>query len=301
MRQIMTRILLTGKNGQVGFELQRSLAPLGEVLALDRKGFDLSDGAQMRDVIRQFAPTIIVNPAAYTAVDKAQSEQELAFAINGLALGVIGEEAAKLNALVVHYSTDYVYDGLKPGPYEESDNTGAQSIYGQSKLAGEVALQESGAAHLIFRTSWVVGAYGNNFAKTMLRLAAERDSLRVVADQYGAPTSAMLIADVTAQVLSQYIHRAAKPFPQGVYHLASAGETTWHAYAQWVIARAQAAGKVLKITPEQVEAIAASAYPLPAPRPLNSRLNTARLTRDFGLCMPPWQQGLEHIMRLILL
>jgi dTDP-4-dehydrorhamnose reductase len=146
-----------------------------------------------------------------------------------------------------------------------------------------------------------VGAFGNNFAKTMLRLAAERDSLRVVADQYGAPTSALLIADVTAQVLSQYIHRGDKPFPQGVYHLASAGETTWHAYAQWVIARAAAAGKVLKITPEQVEAIATSAYPLPAPRPLNSRLNTSRITRDFGLHMPPWQQGLEHIMRLILL
>jgi dTDP-4-dehydrorhamnose reductase len=297
----MTRILLTGKNGQVGFELQRALSPLGEVLALDRKGFDLHNEAQMRDVIRQFKPTIIVNPAAYTAVDKAQAEPELAAAINSRAPGVIGEEAAKLNALVVHYSTDYVYDGLKAAPYEESDATAPQSVYGKSKLAGELALQNSGAAHLIFRTSWVVGAYGNNFAKTMLRLAAERDGLRVVADQYGAPTSASLIADVTAQAISQYSHKGDAPFPQGIFHLAAAGETTWHAYAQWVIARAIAGGKTLKATPEHIEAIATSAYPLPAPRPLNSRLNTARITRDFGLHMPPWQQGLEHIMRLILL
>lgn len=297
----MTRILVTGKNGQVGFELQRALAPLGELLALDRKGFDLHNEAQMRDVIRQFKPTIIVNPAAYTAVDKAQAEPELAFAINAHAPAVIGEEAAKLGALVVHYSTDYVYDGHKNAPYEESDATSPQSVYGKSKLEGELALQNSQAAHIIFRTSWVVGAYGNNFAKTMLRLAAERDGLRVVADQYGAPTSASLIADVTAQVLSQYIHKGDAPFPQGIYHLAAAGETTWHAYAQWVIARAIAGGKLLKAAPEHIEAIATSAYPLPAPRPLNSRLNTTRITRDFGLHMPPWQQGLEHIMRLILL
>jgi dTDP-4-dehydrorhamnose reductase len=297
----MTRILLTGKNGQVGFELQRALAPLGEVLALDRKGFDLHNEAQMRDVIRQFAPTIIVNPGAYTAVDKAQSEPELAFAINAHAPGVIGEEAAKLNALVVHYSTDYVYDGHKSTPYNEDDTPDPQSVYGKSKFAGEQALQNSKAAHLIFRTSWVVGAVGNNFAKTMLRLATERDGLRVVADQFGAPTSAALIADVTAQVLSQYINRGAKEFPQGVYHLAAGGETTWHAYAKWVIAHAVAAGRTLKTQPEEVEAISTSAYPLPAARPLNSRLNTLRLTRDFGLHMPPWQQGLEHIMRLILL
>lgn len=297
----MTRILLTGKNGQVGFELQRALAPLGELLALDRKGFDLHNEAQMRDVIRQFAPTIIVNPAAYTAVDKAQAESELAFTINARAPGVIGEEAAKLNALVVHYSTDYVYNGHKPSPYEEDDVPDPQSVYGKSKLEGELALQNSQAAHLIFRTSWVVGAFGNNFAKTMLRLATERDGLRVVADQFGAPTSAALIADVTAQVLSQYINRGEKKFPQGIYHLAAAGETTWHAYAKWVIARALAAGRTLKTHPDEVEAIATSAYPLPAPRPLNSRLNTRRLTRDFGLHMPPWQQGLEHIMRLILL
>ncbi|HMW47959.1 MAG TPA: dTDP-4-dehydrorhamnose reductase [Marinagarivorans sp.] len=297
----MTRILLTGKNGQVGFELQRALAPLGEVLALDRRGFDLHNEANMRDVIKQFAPNIIVNPAAYTAVDKAQSEPELAQAINAHALAVIGEEAAKLNALVVHYSTDYVYDGHKPDPYEETDTPAPQSVYGKSKLAGEQALINSQAAHLIFRTSWVVGAYGNNFAKTMLRLAAERDGLRVVADQFGAPTSAALIADVTAQVLGQYLNRGDKTFPQGVYHLAAAGETTWHAYAKWVIGRAIEAGRTLKTQPEEVEAIATSAYPLPAPRPLNSRLNTQRLCRDFGLTMPPWQQGLEHVMRLILL
>ncbi|MEY4588870.1 MAG: hypothetical protein RL497_946 [Pseudomonadota bacterium] len=297
----MMRILLTGKTGQVGFELQRALAPLGEVLALGRKEFNLHDEMQMRDVIRQFKPNVIVNPAAYTAVDKAQSEPELAYAINARALEIIGEEAKKLSALVVHYSTDYVYNGRKSAPYIEDDACDPQSVYGQSKLAGELALQNSEAAHLIFRTSWVVGAFGNNFAKTMLRLAAERDSLRVVADQFGAPTSAALIADVTAQVLSQYIHRGTRQLPQGVYHLAAAGETTWHAYAQWVIARALEGGRVLKALPQNIEAIATSAYPLPAPRPLNSRLNTHRLTRDFGLQMPPWQQGLEHIMRLILL
>ena len=198
------KILLTGKNGQVGFELQRALAPLGEVVAVDQHECDLSNPDAIRQLVAKVAPQVIINPAAYTAVDKAESEQQLAQAINGTAPGVFGEEAARLGALVIHYSTDYVFDGCASGAYLESDTPNPQSVYGKTKLAGEKALQASGADHLIFRTSWVFGAHGANFAKTMLRLAAEREGLKIVADQFGAPTSAALLADVTAQVLGQY-------------------------------------------------------------------------------------------------
>lgn len=299
----MMKILLTGKNGQVGFELQRALAPLGEIVAVDQADCNLADAAAIRRLVSETRPDIIVNPAAHTAVDKAESEPVLAQAINGVAPGIFGAEAKKLGALVVHYSTDYVFDGGKEGWYAENDVPNPQSVYGKTKLAGEQALVGSGAKHLIFRTSWVFGAHGANFAKTMLRLAAERQGLKVVADQFGAPTSAALIADVTAQVLGQYI-RGCRPasadFPLGLYHLVAAGRTHWHEYAQTVVMAAQAAGKPLRMGPSDVQAITTADYPLPAPRPANSCLDTTRLRETFGLCLPGWRQGLEHVMTQLL-
>lgn len=294
------KILLTGKNGQVGFELQRALAPLGEIVAIDMAECDLCDVAAIRALVHGVAPQVIVNPAAYTAVDKAEADQATAHAVNAVAPGVFGEEARKLGALVVHYSTDYVFDGMKQGVYTEDDVPNPQSVYGKTKLAGENALRDSGADHLIFRTSWVFGAHGGNFAKTMLRLAAERESLNVVADQYGAPTSAALLADVTAQALGIYLRQGRTDFPFGLYHLVAGGVTTWHAYAQAVVAAAIAAGKPVKIQPEAITPIPTSAYPLPAPRPANSRLDTSRLQKAFGLRLPPWEEGLQHVLQQIL-
>ena len=294
------KILLTGKNGQVGFELQRALAPLGEVVAVDQHECDLSNPDAIRQLVAKVAPQVIINPAAYTAVDKAESEPQLAQAINGTAPGVFGEEAARLGALVIHYSTDYVFDGCVSGAYLESDTPNPQSVYGKSKLAGEKALQASGADHLIFRTSWVFGAHGANFAKTMLRLAAEREGLKIVADQFGAPTSAALLADVTAQVLGQYKRDGRTGFPFGLYHLVAGGCTTWHEYAQTVVRAALAAGKPLKLTADDIVPITTADYPLPAPRPANSRLDTQRLRETFGLELPAWQSGLGHVLQQIL-
>lgn len=294
-------ILLTGVTGQVGFELQRALAPLGPVLALDRQSCDLSNGAALQQKVRELRPAIIVNPAAYTAVDKAEAEPELAMTINGVAPGLLGEAAAEVGALVVHYSTDYVFDGSGTRPYTETDRPNPLSVYGRSKLAGEQALLASGARHLILRTSWVYGAFGGNFAKTMLRLAAEREQLKVVADQFGAPTSAALIADVTAQILGQYL-RSGSPagFPQGIYHLAAGGETCWHEYAATVIAAARAAGRPLKLAADGLLPIPSRDYPTPAPRPANSRLDTRHLRGTFGLELPDWRQGLAHVLQQIL-
>ena len=293
------KILLTGKNGQVGFELQRSLAVLGDVIAVDHADCDLADPAAIRRLVRDVKPRLIVNPAAYTAVDKAESEVELATAINAHAPGLLGEEARRLGALLVHYSTDYVFDGSGYAWHREIDAPNPQSVYGRTKLQGEQALQASGADHLVFRTSWVFGAHGGNFAKTMLRLAAEREQLKVVADQYGAPTSAALLADVTAQIVSQW-QRNPDCFPLGLFHLVAGGVTNWHAYAQAVIAAAQAAGKPLKLRAEDIEAISTDEYPTPARRPLNSRLDTALLRETFGLNLPDWRQGLDHVMQQIL-
>lgn len=294
------KILLTGKNGQVGFELQRALAPLGEIAAVDHQECDLSNPDALRLLIADLKPQVIINPAAYTAVDKAESEPALAHAVNAVAPGILGEEAARCGALVIHYSTDYVFDGSKEGAYREDDTPNPQSVYGQSKLAGEQALQASGADHLIFRTSWVFGAHGGNFAKTMLRLAAERDRLNIVADQFGAPTSAALLADVTAQILGQYQRQGRADFPFGLYHLVASGCTTWHEYAQTVIRAAQAAGRPLKLSADDVQPIATRDYPLPAPRPANSRLDTGKLRQTFGLELPAWQDGLAHVLQQIL-
>lgn len=294
------KILLTGQNGQLGFELQRSLALLGEVHAVGTRDCNLADEAALRTLVRSVRPDVIVNPAAYTAVDRAESESELALAVNESAPGIMGEEAAALGATVVHFSTDYVFDGEQSHPYTEADATGPQSVYGRTKLGGELALARATPDHLILRTSWVVGAHGGNFAKTMLRLAGEREELKVVADQFGAPTSAALLADATAHAVRQLQLGGKASFPFGTYHLSASGETNWHAYAQFVIGEALRMGAVLKTTPDRVLPIPASAYPTPAKRPTNSRLNTQKFQSSFGLRLPHWENGVRHILQHIL-
>ncbi|QQQ51572.1 dTDP-4-dehydrorhamnose reductase [Pseudomonas syringae] len=295
------KILLLGKNGQVGWELQRALAPLGEVIALDRQGADglcgdLADLERLAATVRALAPDVIVNAAAYTAVDKAESEPDLAMLINGEAPGVLAREAAALGAWLIHYSTDYVFDGSGEEHWQESAPTGPLSVYGRSKLMGEQAIQASGAKALILRTSWVYAARGHNFAKTMLRLATERDSLNVVADQYGAPTGAELIADVTAQILYRVRADQNPAALAGIYHLAAAGETSWHGFAQFVLEHAARNGVALKVAPDQIGAIPTEAYPVPAPRPRNSRLALSKLETAFQLKMPSWQQGAQRML-----
>ena len=294
------KILLTGKNGQVGFELQRALAPLGEVHAVDSARCDLANEQALRALVRELRPQLIVNPAAYTAVDRAEKEDGQAHAVNAIAPGVLGQEAERIGAAVIHYSTDYVFDGRKPSPYNEQDAVQPLNVYGRSKLGGEVALATATRRHLILRTSWVVGAHGQNFAKTMLRLAAERSELRIVNDQFGAPTSAALIADVTAHMVRRLQTGGGEAFPWGTYHLNASGETTWFDYARFVLARAREAGHELKVGPDQVTPIASADYPTPAPRPMNSRLDTRLLQSTFDLHLPHWQQGLDHILQQIL-
>lgn len=294
------KILLLGKNGQVGWELQRSLAPLGELVALDRHlvdglSGDLSNLESLRATIRQIKPDVIVNAAAYTAVDKAESETELADRVNGLASGVMAEEAALLGAWLVHYSTDYVFSGQGVTPWQETDPVAPVNHYGASKLAGEQAIIASGCNHLIFRTSWVYGARGNNFAKTMLRLAKDRETLSVIADQIGAPTGADLIADVTALAIQQVTKQ---PELAGLYHLVAAGEVSWHGYASHVVDFAKAQGEELAVT--TVNPIETTAYPTPARRPLNSRLNTQKLRDNFSLHLPDWQSGVTRMLREVL-
>jgi dTDP-4-dehydrorhamnose reductase len=294
------KILLLGKNGQVGWELQRSLAPLGELIALDRhavEGFcgDLSDLDALRATIRRIRPDIIVNAAAYTAVDKAESESELADRVNAQASRLLAEETAILGGWLIHYSTDYVFSGQGTTPWQETDAVAPVNQYGESKLAGEQAITASGCKHLIFRTSWVYGARGNNFAKTMLRLAKDRDTLSVIADQIGAPTGADLIADVTALAIREVLQR---PELAGLYHLAAAGEVSWHGYASHVIAFAQDNGEQLAV--ETISPIDTTAYPTPARRPLNSRLNTQKLRDNFSLHLPDWQSGVTRMLREVL-
>ncbi|AMC37183.1 dTDP-4-dehydrorhamnose reductase [Janthinobacterium sp. B9-8] len=296
------RILVTGKNGQLGFELQRSLAVLGSVIAVDRENCDLSDPDAIRALVARIQPHVIVNPAAHTAVDKAESEPELAHAINTIAPQVFAEEAAKIGALLVHYSTDYVFDGTKDGWYSETDTPNPQSVYGKTKLAGELAIAAANPRHLIFRTSWVFGAHGGNFLKTILRLAGERDELKIIADQHGAPTAASLLADMTAHAIRQVLQIESVTDSQltdlyGTYHLVAAGSTTWHGYAESVVELAKAAGVPIKAA--QILAIPASSYPLPAPRPANSQLSTQKLQAAFGLCLPDWHDGVAQVMTLL--
>lgn len=285
------KILLLGKNGQVGWELQRSLSPLGELVSLGSAECDLSDLDGIAGAVRKIAPDVIVNAAAYTAVDKAESEPELARAINAQALAVLAQQARELNAWLIHYSTDYVFDGGGDTPWVETDRTGPLNVYGATKLEGERQILQSGCKHLIFRTSWVYGARGGNFARTMLRLATERDSLRVIDDQVGAPTGADLLADVTAHAIRTAILR---PDVSGLYHLAAGGETTWHGYASFVLDFARGLGVSLKAS--AIEAVPTSAFPTPAQRPHNSRLNTEKLQSTFDLYPPHWKSGVERML-----
>ena len=291
------KILLLGKNGQLGWELQRSLAPLGELVALDRNSQqlcgDLSNLPGLLETVQTVRPDLIVNAAAHTAVDKAESEPELARLINASAPGVLAQAAQQLGAWLVHYSTDYVFDGSGSQPWLEADTPAPLSVYGQTKLEGEQLIEAHCSKHLIFRTSWVYAARGGNFAKTMLRLAQERERLTVIDDQWGAPTGAELLADVSAHAIRQVLQR---PQDAGIYHLAASGETTWHGYAKHVLAQAQRAQAAIKIIAKEVASVPTSAFPTPARRPHNSRLNTAKLQATFGLTLPPWQQGVDRML-----
>ena len=293
------KILLFGKNGQVGWELQRSLAPLGELVALssNNEGYcgDFADLDGIARTVRKVAPDVIVNAAAHTAVDRAEGEPELARTINAAAPGVLAREAAALGAWLVHYSTDYVFDGSGERPWLETDATAPLNIYGATKLEGEQAITQSGCKHLIFRTSWVYGARGGNFAKTMLRLAQERDSLKVIDDQIGAPTGADLLADVTAHAIRTARFR---PELSGLYHLTASGETSWHGYADFAIGFARQAGITLKLG--TIQPVPTGALPTPAKRPHNSRLDCSKLKKEFDLNLPHWQVGVERMLTEIL-
>ena len=295
------KILLFGKNGQVGWELQRSLAPLGEVIALDSDSTEFcGDFTNMQGLIqtvRAIAPDIIVNAAAHTAVDKAESEPEIARTINALAPTLLAQEAKRSGAWLIHYSTDYVFDGSGDKPWVETDDTKPLNVYGKTKLEGEQFIRQSGCKHLIFRTSWVYAARGGNFAKTMLRLAKERDSLSVINDQIGAPTGAELLADLTAHAIRTAL---LKPELSGLYHVVASGETSWHGYASYVIDIAQNAGESMWITPEDVLPVPTSSYNTPAKRPLNSRLNTNKFQAAFGLTLPHWQLGVKRMLTEVL-
>ena len=292
------KILLLGKNGQVGWELQRALAPLGEVIALDFDSpgplkADFSNPESLAATVRAVAPQIIVNAAAHTAVDKAESEPDFARALNATSPAVLAREAAALGAWLMHYSTDYVFDGSGSTPWTEDSPTGPLSVYGVTKLEGEEAIRASGCRHLIFRTSWVYAARGGNFAKTMLKLAKERDRLTVIDDQIGSPTGADLLADLTAHALRAAM---ARPELAGTYHAVASGETSWHGYAKHVIEFARAAGQAIKVAPEAIHAVPTSAFPTPAKRPGNSRMNTHKLQHAFGLALPRWQNGVDRML-----
>ena len=296
------KILLLGKNGQVGWELQRSLATLGEVVALDFDSpgpltADFSKPESLAATVRAVAPHIIVNAAAHTAVDKAESEPDLARALNATSPAVLAREAKALGAWLLHYSTDYVFDGSGDVPWLEDSPTGPLNVYGKTKLEGEQAVRASGCRHLILRTSWVYSARGGNFAKTMLRLAREHDRLTVIADQFGAPTGADLLADLSAHMLRTALQR---PEVAGTYHAVNAGETSWHGYACHVIAFARALGQPIKVAADGIEAVPTSAFPTPAKRPGNSRMNTRKLRTTFGLALPSWQSGTDRMLSEVL-
>jgi dTDP-4-dehydrorhamnose reductase len=296
------KILLFGRNGQVGWELQRSLAPLGEVVALGSAPQGSLSGAftDLEGLARTVAavrPDAVVNAAAYTAVDRAENEPELAHTVNALAPGVIARAAAACGAALVHYSTDYVFDGTGDRPWKETDPTGPLGVYGRTKLQGEQEIAAAGGRHLVLRTSWVYASRGGNFARTMLRLAKEKPELRVVDDQFGAPTGADLLADLTAHALPALL---ADPRKAGIYHVAAAGETSWHGYARFVVAKAQQTGVALTAGEEQVLPVPSSAFPTAARRPHNSRLDTSHFRSTFGLALPAWQQGVARLLDEIL-
>lgn len=295
------KILLFGKNGQVGWELQRSLAPLGELIALNSTSEefcgDLTNLIGLKRTIRKIAPDVIVNAAAYTAVDKAESEPELAHVLNAQAPDILAQEARQLNAWLVHYSTDYVFNGAGNQPYLETDVTDPLNIYGKTKLEGEKNIITSGCSYLIFRTSWIYATNGNNFIKTILRLAQQRDKLEVVNDQIGSPTGAELLADITAYTLFSLKH---KPEVSGLYHLAAGGCTSWYDFARFILEYARCVNFPLKIQSDTLLPIASKDFPLPAKRPINSRLNTNKLENTFNLILPAWQTGVSRTLTEIL-
>jgi len=290
------KILLFGKEGQVGWELHRALSTVGDLVASDRQELDLEQLGEVRRWVRRHEPDIIVNAAAYTAVDRAEAEPEKARRINAEAVGLLAEEADRLNAWLVHYSTDYIFNGEKTAPYEEDDQADPLSVYGRTKFEGEERIRQRQAKHLIFRTSWVYAARGNNFVKTILRLAKDKERLNVIADQQGAPTSAELIADVTACALHRIGQMESPTAVAGTYHLAAQGETSWHGYAQYILNVAKESGVSLKAGPDEVHPIPTEAYPLPARRPRNSRLSVSKLTRLFRVHLPDWR---DHVLRVV--
>lgn len=295
------KILLLGKDGQVGRELQRSLSPLGDVLACGRHDADIENLDALRTLVSREAPQWIINAAAYTAVDRAENEPMLARRINAEAVALLAEESRRLGATFVHYSTDHVFDGEKTAPYVEDDLTNPPNLYGMTKRDGEQAIREAGCRHLIIRTSWIYAAHGNNFAMTMLHLAAERNELKVVADQTGVPTPADLVADVTALCLYRMsLDRKFAARASGTYHLATAGETSWYGYAKYVVGEALRRGAKLQLIADDIQPITTAEYPLPAKRPRHSRLDTAKLRKTFGLTMPPWQQSVSRVIETLL-
>lgn len=297
------KILLIGKNGQVGWELQRSLALLGEIIALDRHGFnqytgDMSNPEAITATVLAIKPDVVVNASAYTAVDKAETEQEQAWLINAVAVGQLAHACKQINALLIHYSTDYVFDGSGTQPHTESEQTSPINYYGMSKLEGEHQIIASQCDHIIFRTSWVYAARGNNFIKTILKFAKIKDELTIINDQFGAPTSAALIADVTAHTIRYYIQQENSQMLNGIYHLVASGEVSWFDYATYFIEQAKLLGVDLQV--KRILPVETSQYPTPAKRPFNSRLNNQKLQTTFQLTLPHWQHGVRHTLSEII-
>jgi len=293
------KILLTGRNGQVGYELCRSLSVVGEVFAFGTADCDFTDATAVRALFRRVEPDFVVNPAAYTAVDRAESERTLALAVNAVAPGVLADEAERRGATMIHYSTDYVFDGEADVPYAEGDQPNPLSVYGETKLAGEAAVTAGCRRHFILRTSWVYGAHGRNFPKTILRLAGQRDAIAVVSDQHGAPTSASLLADLTSHVVRQ---AAASPLDvgYGLYHVAASGSTTWFDYAVHLVERARALGASPLVDRSRITPVLSDQYPVTARRPRNSRLDCAKFSRAFGLTLPDWREGVDRLVQDLL-
>jgi dTDP-4-dehydrorhamnose reductase len=281
------KLLVLGRNGQVGWELQRALAPLGQVVALSRADADLEDIGALLQIVERECPDVLVNASAYTAVDKAESEPDVADRVNHVAVEALAQWAAATHARLVHYSTDYVFDGRKPTPYVESDETAPQNVYGSTKRDGEAAILASGCQHLIFRTSWVHAGRGSNFVRTILRLAKERSALRIVADQFGAPTGAGLIADITAIAIAAFTKRETS-LASGIYHLTASGKTTWYDFARFIVSEAAECGAELQASPDTIAPIASFQYPTAASRPANSILNTSKLKTALGVSLPDW-------------
>ena len=292
------KLLLLGSNGQLGWELRRSLSPLSKIFACDRNAADFNDIDKLKSVVREYRPDVIVNAAAYTNVDKAESDAENAFRVNSEAVELLANEAAVLNSWLIHYSTDYIFDGTKNGSYKEEDETNPKSVYGKSKLQGETAIIDSKCKYLIFRTSWLYSTYSNNFVNTVLRIAKERSELRIVCDQIGVPTSAELVADVTSLCLSRIVQDSLSSKDiSGVYHLTSTGKTSWYNFAKYVIIEAQKLGGVFLANSENIIAINTLEYPLPAKRPLNSLLNSQKLCKTFNLYLPSWKIHLDRTIK----